>query len=137
MRIKNAINDGRKQKVKQELKYFLVVFMQNMNNYYKFCQKGIIAKWLEWHRYCKKLMNLINLLAVKTKKIDDNIQKEAFKSFVETAKKMTYLQAYFRKRIQRMQNNFRSSFDIWRSLPNVKKVKGRAQLLSVLRKKLV
>ena len=82
MRIKNAINDGRKQKVKQELKYFLVVFMQNMNNYYKFCQKGIIAKWLEWHRYCKKLMNLINLLAVKTKKIDDNIQKEAFKSFV-------------------------------------------------------
>ena len=137
MRIKNAINDGRKQKVKQELKYFLVVFMQNMNNYYKFCQKGIIAKWLEWHRYCKKLMNLINLLSVKTKKIDDNIQKEAFKSFVETAKKMTYLQAYFRKRIQRMQNNFRSSFDIWRSLPNVKKVKGRAQLLSVLRKKLV
>ena len=82
MRIKNAINDGRKQKVKQELKYFLVVFMQNMNNYYKFCQKGIITKWLEWHRYCKKLMNLINLLAVKTKKIDDNIQKEAFKSFV-------------------------------------------------------
>ena len=137
MRIKNAINDGRKQKVKQELKYFLVVFMQNMNNYYKFCQKGIIAKWLEWHRYCKKLMNLINLLAVKTKKIDDNIQKEAFKSFVETAKKMTYLQAYFRKRIQRMQNNFRSSFDIWRSLPNIKKVKGRAQLLSALRKKLV
>ena len=137
MRIKNAINDGRKQKVKQELKYFLVVFMQNMNNYYKFCQKGIIAKWLEWHRYCKKLMNLINLLAVKTKKIDDNIQKEAFKSFVETAKKMTYLQAYFRKRIQRMQNNFRSSFDIWKSLPNIKKVKGRAQLLSALRKKLV
>ena len=137
MRIKNAINDGRKQKVKQELKYFLVVFMQNMNNYYKFCQKGIIAKWLEWHRYCKKLMNLINLLAVKTKKIDDNIQKEAFKSFVETAKKMTYLQAYFRKRIQRMQNNFRSSFDIWKSLPNIKKVKGRAQLLSALRKKLI
>ena len=137
MRIKNAINDGRKQKVKQELKYFLVVFMQNMNNYYKFCQKGIIAKWLEWHRYCKKLMNLINLLSVKTKKIDDNIQKEAFKSFVETAKKMTYLQAYFRKRIQRMQNNFRSSFDIWKSLPNIKKVKGRAQLLSALRKKLV
>ena len=137
MRIKNAINDGRKQKVKQELKYFLVVFMQNMNNYYKFCQKGIIAKWLEWHRYCKKLMNLINLLSVKTKKIDDNIQKEAFKSFVETAKKMTYLQAYFRKRIQRMQNNFRSSFDIWKSLPNIKKVKGRAQLLSALRKKLI
>ena len=75
MRIKNTINEGRRQKVRQELKYFLMVFMQNINGYYKFCQKGFINKWLEWHRYCKKLMNLINLLAAKTKKIDDNIER--------------------------------------------------------------
>lgn len=37
MRLKNMIYDGRKQKIRQELKVFLMVLMQKMGDYYKFC----------------------------------------------------------------------------------------------------
>lgn len=64
MRIKNFINDGRKQKIRHELKIFLMVLTQNMGKYYNYCQKGAVAKWLERHRYCKKLTKFINKYVV-------------------------------------------------------------------------
>lgn len=137
MRIKNYINDGRKLKVKQELKYFLMVFMQNLNGYYRFCQKGLIAKWLEWHRYCKKMRNFLSLMDVRTRKIDADIQREALKCVNDVARNKKYLQAYFRKKIQTMQKNLHVGFSVWKSLPNIKKAKGKARLLSFMREQII
>lgn len=47
-----------------------MVLMQKMNNYYNHSQKGYITKWLNRHRYCRKLNNLLEQLCQKGRKID-------------------------------------------------------------------
>ena len=105
MRIKNCINDVKKQKIRQELKVFLMVMMQKMNNYYNHCQKGYLTKWLERHRYCKKLNNLILNLTQKINKINNDIQRESLIKINILAKKKKNLELYFKKRINLQQIN--------------------------------
>lgn len=132
MRLKNMINDGRKQKIRQELKVFLMVLMQRMGDYYKFCQKGFIGKWLDRHRYCKKLSNLLHELSNKSKKIDTNNLKDAYENIRMAAMKHKFLSSYLRKRMTILRKNCKTGFDVWKAIPNVKKLKGRFHFLNFM-----
>ncbi len=113
-----------------------MVMMQKMNNYYNNCQKGYITKWLNRHRYCRKLNNLLEQLCQKGRKIDYDLTKQCYLKIILLAKKKKNLQIYFKKRINIAQTNYKIGFDLWKRIPNIKKARGKLQLLSFLRMKL-
>ena len=118
------------------MKVFLNVLSQRMNGYYNHCQKGFLNRWRDRFRYCKKLLHFANVLEVKVRKIDHENIRSSYEKVIEYVKNKKCLLRYFNKRITCKQINFKSAFDKWKTIPNIKKSKGQIKLLSFLREKL-
>ena len=136
MRIKNAIHQSKKMKVKPEMKVFLLVFMQKMNGYYNHCQKSFISKWHARHKHCKQLSYVAKSLDYWSNNLNRSLQKESLEAIKHTALYKKYLSKYLSKRITSFSKNVKNGFDTWKTIPNIKKNKGKVMLMKILRERI-
>lgn len=93
-------------------------------------------RWLDRHRYCKRLHNFLNIQDKSVSRLDSDLQRKSLMEIVYAGRKKKLLESYLRKRIKKVQSDFLEGFKVWKNIPKLKKAKGKAQLLSLLRMKL-
>ena len=136
MRIKNLVNESKKMKIKPEMKMFLLVLMQKLNGYYNHSQKHFINKWYVRHRHCKQLQLVARHLAHLELKINNEVERNGIERIKEICYFKRLLSKYLSKRVTSLAKNAKIGFDTWKTIPNIRINKGRAQLLKIMRHKL-
>lgn len=136
MRVKNLVNESKKMKIKPEMKMFLLVLTQKLNGYYNHSQKHFINKWYLRHRHCKQLQSIAKSLSHLEIKINNEAERSGIERIKETAYIKRLISKYLSKRITSLAKNAKIGFDTWKTIPNIRINKGRAQLLKIMRNKL-
>lgn len=136
MRMKNLINEQKKMKIKPEMKMFLLVMMQKLNGYYNHSQKRVLNKWQSKNKFYKHLILLTKNLSQFENKVNSQMEKDALVEIKDIAYFKKLAAKYLSKRLSNLTNNLKLGFDTWKTIPDIRKNKGRIQLSNLLRNKL-
>ena len=97
MRMKNAIDQTRKYKIKYEMKLFLLVLQMKMNKYYNSKKKNFFNKWHKASSRLKKIDQFFSQVGLYENEMNKVALQFAMKNIHEESQDTTFILRFINK----------------------------------------